>query len=239
MHDPVARAIRRFPGIRIIFLIAMSGHGELKLSGRLARAARSSLALLVAALVCAGLGACGGGSGSASGASPQKSAGRAALPTIEVTEDADLDSDKYGNEPDNENEAFGHPAGATDTRLVTALVKRYYAAAAREDGAVACGLLYSLFAESVAETYGGPTGPSNLRGDTCAGVMTKLFTQQHRRLSDGTHLKVAAVRVDLNVASVQFGFGGMKPTRYVLARRERGTWKMDLLLDLGRPVGVE
>ncbi len=198
---------------------------------------RFSLAFLVAALVCVGLGACGGGS--ASGTSASESAGRQTLPRIEVTEDADEDSDKYGSEPDNEHEAFGHPADATDARLVTALVKRYYAAAAHEDGAAACGLLYSLFAESVAETYGEASGSPSLHGDTCAQVMSKLFAQMHRRLSDGTAVRVAAVRVEFDLASAQFGFAGMKPTRYTMARRERGVWKLDLLLDVGHPVGVE
>jgi hypothetical protein len=201
-------------------------------------AARSSLALLIAALVGVCLGACGStrdGTGSAS----QASSKRLALPAIETAEDEDFDSDKRRHEPDDEQEAFGHPAGATDARLVTAVVERYFAAAAREQGAVACGLLYSVFEETVAKTYGGPGGSPSLRGNTCAAVLTKLFKQQHRQLSDGATARVAAVRVDLNLASARFGFGGSKPTRYALAHRERGAWKVDQLLDVGYPVGIE
>jgi hypothetical protein len=220
----------------------MSDLVELGPGRRTARVARCSSALLVAALVGAGLGACGGarhGAGSASGSSSGGDAGRQALPRIETSGDEDFDSDTYPHAPDNENEVFGHPANATDTRLVTALVKRYYAAAAREQGAVACGLLYSVFEESVASTYGGPGGPPSLRGGTCAVVMTKLFKEMHQRLSDGGTVRVAAVRVDLNRASAQFGFGGRRATQYTSAHRERGAWKMYQLLDIGRPVIVE
>ena len=140
------------------------------------------------------------------GGSAGDSARRQKLPAIEVTEDADQDSDKYGNEPDNEHEVFGHPADATDARLVTVLVERYYAAAAHEDGAAGCGLLYSPFAESLVEAYGGASGSPNLHGDTCAEVLSKLFTQLHNRLSDGTTVRVAAVRVAFSLASVRFGF---------------------------------
>ncbi len=47
------------------------------------------------------------------------------------------------------------------------------------------------------------------------------------------------MRVAFSLASVRFGFAGMKPTHYLLAHRERGAWKLDLLLDVERPVGVE
>ncbi|MFZ1925472.1 MAG: hypothetical protein WAU42_04940 [Solirubrobacteraceae bacterium] len=209
---------------------------------RFAPRARFSLGVVIAASVGLGLGACGsahGGTGSASGASSGQSARHLALPTIEPTEDEDLDSDKRKHEPDNEREAFGHLADATDRRLVTVLVKRYYAAAAREQGAVACGLLYSVFAETVAETYGGPAGSPSLRGDTCAAVMTKIFTRMHHRLRMGAAVRVVAVRVDLNRASVQLGLAGEKPARYVMAHRERGAWKMNELIDVNFPVGVE
>lgn len=161
------------------------------------------------------------------------------LPVIETRKDDDSDSDRYPHEADNETEAFGHPASATDTRLVRALVKRYFTAAAHEDGALACRLIYSVFAEAVPEDYGGAGGPPGLRGDTCAVVLTKLFRQLHGHLRDDSTVTVAAVRVERNRASVLLGFDGMKPTRYTMAHRERGAWKTDLLLDVGQPVGVE
>lgn len=200
-------------------------------------AASASLALL--AVAGAGLGACGsapGGSGSAS----RPASKRLALPAIELSRaDDDSDSDTYPHELDNESEVFGHPAGARDARLVTALVKRYYAAAAHEQGAVACGLLYSVIAESLPQTYGGPGGSPSLRGDTCATVLTKLFAQLHQRFSDGTTVRVASVRVAFNRATVRIGFAGMKPARYTAAHRERAAWKMFGLLDVGYPLGVE
>jgi hypothetical protein len=206
---------------------------------RFAYAARFPLAASLAVSIGLGLGACGSAHDTAAGASSDQSARHLALPMIEPLEDEDIDSDKRKHEPDNEHEPFGHPADATDTRLVTALVKHYYTAAAHEQGAVACGLLFSVFAETVAETYGGSAGSSSLRGNTCAAVVTKLFVQMHRRLRKGPSVKVAAVRVDLNRALARFALAGERPTHYILAQRERGVWKMSQLIDVDYPVGVE
>jgi hypothetical protein len=163
-----------------------------------------------------------------------------ALPEVERRGDADNDSDGYGEALDDEKMAFGHPASSADARAVTALVKRYYAAGAAGDGAAACHLIYSTLAESVPEDYGRPPGPPSLRGTTCAVVISKMFKPLQRRLSvESATLKVAAVRVSFNLGSVQLGFAGHKPDRYVLVHRELGRWKMDLLVDVGQPVGVE
>jgi hypothetical protein len=212
----------------------------------------SGLALGAVVLLSLGSTACGEtgkGARSTSRASPNTAAAGSAsvstasavtLPQIEFKSDPDLDSDSYGNEPDSENKLFGHPASAADVRAVTRLVKRYYAAAAAGDGAAACRLIYSVFAEAIREDYGRPPGPPSLRGKTCAAVMSKLLEQLHKRLNlDSATLRVGAVRVELNSGSVRLGFGGAKPDRYVLVHRERGAWKMDLLFDIGRPVGVE
>jgi hypothetical protein len=206
-------------------------------------ATRLPAALCVSALLVLGASSCGGSgatAGSPSGADGvDGSATHLALPVIEITKDDDDDSDKRPHEADNESEVFGHPADATDTRLVTELIKRYYTAAAHENGASACRLLYSVFAEAIPETYGSSTGPPGLRGDSCAVVMTKLFKQQHRQLSGGATVKVATVRVDMNRAVALFGFDGRRATHYRLAHRERGAWKLEMLLDVERPVGVE
>ncbi len=164
----------------------------------------------------------------------------ATLPQIEVKGDADSDSDKYGSEPDNENEVFGRPASARDTHMVTALIRRYYAAAATGDSTAGCRLIYTPFAESVAEDLGAPTGPSGLRGNTCAAVLSKLFEQSHENWhTDDATLRVASVRVDQNRGVARLGFRGARPDRYVMAHRERGGWKIDVLQDVGRPIGVE
>ncbi|MGC2374861.1 MAG: hypothetical protein WA484_13395 [Solirubrobacteraceae bacterium] len=190
---------------------------------------------MLSGLACA---ACGG-----AGSEPRSSstgALRAALPQIEFKADADSDSDKYGTEPDNENEMLGHPAGAVEAAAVATLVRRYYAAAATGDGAAACKLMYLPLAESIAEDYGVQSGSPGLRGETCAAVMSKLFKRSHGSLNaDSATLKVAAVRVERNRGAARLGFQGKKPGRYLLVHRERGGWKIDMLLDIGRPIEVE
>jgi hypothetical protein len=164
----------------------------------------------------------------------------ATLPQIEVKSDADSDSDKYDSEPDNENEVFGRPASARDTHMVATLVRSYYAAAAAADSTAGCRLIYTPFAESVAEDLGAPTGPSGLRGNTCAAVLSKLFEQPHENWhTDDATLRVTSVRVDQNRGVALLGFRGTRPNRYVMAHRERGGWKLDMLQDVGRPIGVE
>lgn len=207
--------------------------------------------LFAATLLSVALAACGrsgrGAGGSASGvsnyvvAAGPGGAPAAALPQIELKGDPDSDSDTYPGEPDNEHELLGRLARARDARAVAALVRRYYAAAARGDGAAACRLLYAPTAEAIPAVYGRPPGgPAYLRGKTCAAVLFKLFEHLHKRLSaEDTALRVAAVRVYLTRGSAQFGFQGKKPTRYIMVHRERGAWKMFMMLDVGQPFHVE
>jgi hypothetical protein len=205
-----------------------------------------ALALMTTAvsLWTVALGGCGGSSGDpAHRANAGAAAGPGAvlqLPRIELKGDPDLDSDTYGSEPDDENEPLGHPASAGDARAVAALVKHYYAVVARGDGAGACRLLYSSIAESMVEDYGEGSGAADPRGRTCAAVVSRLLAAKRRLLADDSRtLRVTAVRVDLNRGSAQLGFDGAKLTHYLLVHRERGSWKMDSLFAVDRPVGVE
>lgn len=182
------------------------------------------------------LAACGGGHQAAS--VPIAPAKRLALPVIETKDDPDYDSDNYAGEPDNERELFGHPASAADARAVAVVVKRYFAAAARDDGALGCTLLYSPSAESIAQTLGGPGGSPGLQGSTCAVVMTKLFAREHRRFRAAA-VKVTAVRVSFSRGAVQFRFGDDRATLYTLVHRERDAWKMYDLLYIKHPEYVE
>jgi hypothetical protein len=165
------------------------------------------------------------------------------LPQPELIIDSDQDSDSYGysNEPDPDtSRVFGHAANAADARAMTALVKRYYAAAAASDGAAACPLVYSILAEAIPEDYGQSSARTPLRGKTCAVVISKLFKHFHKRLkSDSATLKVAAVRVLGNRGSVLLGFDGQLPKHYLETHRERGAWKIDRLLDNEQPVIIE
>jgi hypothetical protein len=160
------------------------------------------------------------------------------LPQPELKTDAELDSDSYPGEPDNDNNhVFGHAASAADARAATALVKRYYAAAAAGNGAAACRLLYSPMAESIPEAYGPLAGTS---AKSCPAIMSSLFRHQHKQLSvDSATLKVAAVRIRGNQASVLMAFETMKPKDYLELHRERGHWKIDRLLATEQPIYVE
>ncbi|MFZ1154787.1 MAG: hypothetical protein WAN93_07780, partial [Solirubrobacteraceae bacterium] len=143
-----------------------------------------------------------------------------------VKNDRDHDSDN-----NDDDYGYGHAADAADRQAVTKLVTRYYAAAAAGDGATGCSLIYSLLAEEIPEVYGGPTGPPGIRGNTCAVVMSKMFKQDHRRLTlDHATLKVTAVRILDRRALATLSFKTM-PQRDIAIRRERNVWKIGELLD--------
>jgi hypothetical protein len=200
-------------------------------------------ALVALAAVTFGLGAvvCTSGCGGAARAhdsSSKRAAGAAVvLPKIVLKGDPDSDSDTYPGEPDDEHELFGRPAHAGDARAVAALVRRYYAAASRGDGATACRLVYLPVAESLLEEYGPQLG---LSAPTCASVVAALFRRMHKRLSaENAALRTVAVRVRLNRGAVRLGFGRAEPPRYMLVHRERGAWKMEMPFDREQPIFVE
>ena len=189
----------------------------------------------VAMLLGLGLAACGESRESRMPSGQAHSGARVAkgatLPQPETKPDGEMDSDSYPGEPDNDNNhVFGHPASTAERRAATALVKRYYAATAARDGALACSLMYSSFAEAVSEDYGPPSATSSSSTRICATTVTALFARSHEQLRhQAATLTVAAVRVRRRVASVRIGFGG-RPKFYMLLHLERGTWKIDRLL---------
>jgi hypothetical protein len=206
---------------------------------------RSLLALLTIPLLSLGASACGGAAksgGSALRASTTLASGNSATGTSSTSaaqsvppKDHDEDRDGSPNSRyDSDDYAvltFGHEAGTADRRVITALAKGFYAAAAAEDGAKACSLIYSLLAESVPETYGEvATGPPELRGKTCAVVMTKLFKRDHQELIvHNATLKVTGVRVEAKIGYVLLSFKGV-PDRHMALHREFGVWKIDSLI---------
>jgi hypothetical protein len=120
---------------------------------------------------------------------------------------------------------FGHPANAADRRAITALVNRYYAAAAAEDGATACALSFSILAESLPEDFGHAPGPLFLRGaNTCTAVLTRIFTHNHAQFVE--LFKMTGARVEGNEGRVLLG-STTKPASFNEVKRERGVWKID------------
>jgi hypothetical protein len=151
--------------------------------------------------------------------------------------DADKDNDinlSASSDDKNNNSTlrFGHAANATDTKAITVLVKRYYAAADAEDGAKACSMLYSTLEESVPEDYGqSPPGQPYMRGTTCPAVLTLLFKHEHPQLAlELPRLEVARVRLVEHHGLVVLRFGTL-PERQLTVAREGHIWKVEALLD--------
>jgi hypothetical protein len=210
---------------------------------------KSLLALLAVALFGVGSSACGGASKSKGSASQTSSDVAATTPTTTATRttpardytkaDADKDDDIGAGYDDTNNNSlldFAHAASASDKQAITALVKRYYAAAAAEDGAKACSMLYFTLAEAVPEDYGqSPPGQPYMLGKTCPVVMTKLFKHFHSQVAaHNATLKVTRVRLNQHHGLAVLSFGRM-PERQISVAREGHTWKIEALLDSELP----
>jgi len=110
------------------------------------------------------------------------------------------------------------------------LVQHYYAAASADDGAAACSLLTSAMASSVPEDYGQSPAPADLRGKTCAEVMSKLFRHPyHLSTADLATTRVIGVRVNGN-----HGFALLKSKMLrlgeMVVEREGDLWKVGVLI---------
>ena len=201
------------------------------------------------AQVCSG---CGGGSNErdssadASSGVPTLHVGLGSLPQDEDDDDdpgeevgagsnpndSDIDGDRdnlkergFYDHDDTRFRAYGHAASPAEKRELTTLAKRYYAAAAAEDGSAACAMLVRAFAKSLPEDYGhGSAGPPYLRTATsCQAVLELLFKYLHSQLHQG--IEVVAVRVDGDHAHVLLG-GLNMPASYLEVQREGGAWRI-------------
>jgi hypothetical protein len=201
---------------------------------------RSLLACAVLAGLSAACSACGsasvpGGSGTGGSGSTVASSISAGSPLPRVKDSNDLDGDPGSND-DSVIVTYGHAAGASDAHAIAALIKRYYKAAAAEDGARACSMLLAPLAEAVPEEYGSRSDPTDLRGKTCAVVMSKLLKLRHRQIvTQLPSLKVTLVRVGAETALVLLSFATTPEPHKISVGREAGAWKMKELLDSGMP----
>jgi hypothetical protein len=198
---------------------------------------KPSLVLLAIGLLSLSATACGGSSKARSSASqvssnaPTTTASGTAPNGLHVKDSNDSDNDPYSND-DNVVLYFGHAASAADRRAVTVLVKRYYAAAAADDGARACPLIYGIIAETIPEEF---ARAPQLRGKTCAAVMSKVFKQRHQQVAaDIPILKVTGVRVE-GKRGIALMYLGTIPELSVFVHREGGAWKMESLFESGLP----
>jgi hypothetical protein len=200
------------------------------------------LALPGLAAMCLSLTACGG-EAKDGGSQPMTASGAVGAVTHiaahaarsaaygDGDRDSPADSSAGGASHDSDDATvtgYGHAASARDAREITALVQRYYAAAAAEDGARACGLTYYILAESIPEDYGRPPGPRYLSGaGTCQAVLSIVFKRFHVQLAEPP--RVRAVRVNGTLAYALLDWTTL-PAGYIEARREGGTWKIDRVL---------
>lgn len=196
---------------------------------------KSMVILLATALLGTGSGACGDSGQGANSASVASTGSPASSIVESHASTSTNESEAHGLYDGDDGPVldYGHTANAVDWQAITALVKRYFAAAAVEDGAKACSLLYFFVAESVADDYG---HTPSLRGRTCAEVMSKLFKQHHRELAiENATLKVITVKVEGDKALEVMQFATWLRARKIPVRRERSTWKILELLDGALP----
>jgi hypothetical protein len=202
---------------------------------------RPTLALLTTMLLGVIVCGCGGASTKTHSTYhvPTSAAARNYTPTepaLNYTKaDSDKDNDIGAPDDDTQNTSaldFGHAASAPERQTITALVKRYYAAALAENGAKACSMIYSTLAAAVPEDYGGPPGPLYMRGaKTCAAAVTLLFKHFHTLLTlQVPRLKVARVRLIEHHGLALLNFGKL-PEREIYVAREGHIWRMSALLD--------
>jgi hypothetical protein len=120
--------------------------------------------------------------------------------------------------------AFGHAASGPELQSVTAMVKRYYGAAARGDARTACPMILpSLIVAMPLDE--GRWGPPYLRGaKTCQTVMTRIFKHNRRELS--APVAVTAVRID-SVRALAFLGSATMPASYAPLLRQRGAWVVE------------
>jgi hypothetical protein len=190
------------------------------------------LLLAGCALMLSGLALAGCGTASSSNSS-NKLSSHAAPPAPDGDGDVDsLGRSRYDGDNDA-NPTFGPAADPQERQAVVALIKRYYAAAAADEGARACSMLYPLVAEAIVEEHRPGKGAPALRGSTCARVAGKVFAARHRELvADASSLRIGWVQLQARQAVTLAHFG---PARELIVRvhRAHGGWQMNALLDDG------
>lgn len=190
---------------------------------------RTSIALLAVMLLGAYATACGEGSGSSQ--RPASAGTSAAAMRGQAKGDQDNDDAQPVDNDQQSVRTYGHEASQGQRLAVAALVKRYFADAAANDGAAACTLLNPGIARSAPLSYG-KLGPSYLRGaKTCAAVMRRLFEHYRPELSRKGHpLKVPSLRVEGTEGFAMLRFSDM-PERQIAVGRQDGSWYVEMLLD--------
>jgi hypothetical protein len=188
---------------------------------------RALSALLACALLGTAVSACGADS-SRSTTTQSTSNAAAARQGASTALRKDHDEDFDNNEDDSYVLGFGHLADTPERQAITTLIRRYFAAAAGEDGAKACSLLTAFVAEDVVEQ----DRHTALEGKTCATVMSKLFVLDHRELlGKSANLKVIRIGILGARSRVTLEFPEIPVIRQITLRHEGARWTVLDLLD--------
>ncbi len=132
---------------------------------------------------------------------------------------------------------FGVSASATEQRFIANAIRRYYAAAAVEDGNAACALLARSFARTVAPEYG---HTNYLQGASCPAVLSKLFKRAHGEFAaDHRTLILDTVRLKGESGIAIVSWTQSSREGQIALRREHGVWKVAALIDGPRPLDGE
>jgi hypothetical protein len=147
----------------------------------------------------------------------------------------DLDNDNYTpgsylypDTDDKETLAYGKVPSSAERTEIANVVTRYYAAAAKADGAAACALIVPSLTKSIPRDYGSGAGPSYLRGGkTCAAVLTKLFKHDAGELAEPPTL--VSMRVKGAAGQVVLGSRILAASLLDVSRQGH-TWRIQGLL---------
>ena len=214
------------------------------------KAARNSISALIAVVwLCVLASGCGGGGRPTSTAASSANAPAersfkgdvedddvpSEVATTGMDNDVDQDNDRknleagYRDLDDGVIVGYGRAASPAEARALTALFRRYYAAAAVSDGATACAMLEPAIARAVPADYGRQSaGPPYLRtATTCPGVMSLLFKHFHGQVTAA--ITVTGVRIKGQEAYVLLGSRTI-PAGYVTLRRGGSGWRVVNLL---------
>lgn len=119
-------------------------------------------------------------------------------------------------------------ADARLTGSISALVRRYYAAAAAGNGVAVCAMLYPSFAEGLAN---GRSLKTQSGKRACAAATKQQLSSQHRQLvaDDAATMVVTEVHLNGDLALASLTFKSM-PRSTLLLQRDQGHWTVGALV---------
>ncbi len=208
--------------------------------------------LLVVVLLGTTLPACGG---TAKVASSAATATMGTGPTGTITASAAASHSYLKEDGDRDGDDGSHPkqagldngsllatyrgiANQVETRAITMLVKRYYAASLSDDAARACALLSAALGKGLAvrqaqlTQLGRTTATAQDARGTCVAAISPLLAQEHQHLAteDPTTMRMIGLHLKGNLALVVLGFK-RAPEAEIIVEGKGRAWKIGALFD--------